>query len=523
MGTHGGHTGKMATLRMTSPWKDPRTGVFYLKKRIPKLLRAVSGHRGETIKISTGTADRQECLRRWPGVLHRYADLEAEWRRKLNVVILTSDTGAEVAAKWAAWVATQGGLTTDGRGSDLFEPLDLPEERTPERVAAMWDVIEGHADEAARVAGVEISPETRPLLVQRMTRVVQAAYLDADLRNVGVSGPPVVHPLDAVRRELPPVAEAPGPKTDTPVVSFADLLGGWKRVAVVKPRTVTETGYVLDLLAEHLEHHDAARVSRDDLAAWRDAAKADGLTNNTWNNRLSLVRQVFAWGVTEAKLKVNPAETSLRLRKNRTATRLPYSDGEVVAILTAARLETRASLRWAPWIMAFSGMRVAEVLQLAAADVREERDVPFLAIHEDDPDKSVKTGERRNVPIHPALVAEGFLDYARSVPQDGPLFPDKGLDVHGNRGGRGWNVTGKWVREVVKITDPQKAPNHSFRHRLEDELRAVEVPEDVRDAILGHARKTTGRLYGVRGEGLRRLHRALSEVPVPDGLHVPVA
>ena len=29
------------------------------------------------------------------------------------------------------------------------------------------------------------------------------------------------------------------------------------------------------------------------------------------------------------------------------------------------------------------------------------------------------------------------------------------------------------------------------------------MPEDVRDGLLGHARKTTGRLYGQRGEVLQ--------------------
>jgi integrase len=472
------------------------------------------------VKISTGTKDRRQCERVWPDILRQWAELEADWQRKLNVVALTPKTAAEIAAKWAAWVAASAILTTDGRASDLFEPLDLPEERTPERVAVMWDVVERHADEAAKVAGVEVSPETRPLLLQAMARVVQGAYLDADLRHTGVSGPPVVHPLDAVRRELPSVPNAPQPKRTAVAVSFDDLLNGWKKTAVVKGRTITETKYALDLLGKHLGHRDAARVTLEEVAAWRDASIDDGLTNNTWNNRLSMVRQVFAWGVAQGRLKVNPADTSLRLKKSRAATRLPYADGEVVTILTAARREGRASLRWAPWVMAFTGMRIAEVLQLSAADVREDGGIPFLAIHEDDPDHSVKSGERRNVPIHPALVAEGFIDYARSVPQDGPLFPDKGLDQHGHRGGRGWNVTGKWIREVVGITDKKKAPNHAFRHRLEDELRAAEVAQDARDAIIGHTQKTTGRLYGQRGESLRRLHECLSRIPVPEGLRL---
>ena len=49
-------------------------------------------------------------------------------------------------------------------------------------------------------------------------------------------------------------------------------------------------------------------------------------------------------------------------------------------------------------------------------------------------------------------------------------------------------------------------------------MRAAEVPEDIQDAIVGHARKTTGAVYGVRSEALRRLGKYLEKVPVPPGL-----
>jgi hypothetical protein len=53
---------------------------------------------------------------------------------------------------------------------------------------------------------------------------------------------------------------------------------------------------------------------------------------------------------------------------------------------------------------------------------------------------------------------------------------------------------------------------------VEDELRAAGVEESIRDAITGHARKTTGRQYGVRGESLARLAEAVGRIPVPPGL-----
>lgn len=240
--------------------------------------------------------------------------------------------------------------------------------------------------------------------------------------------------------------------------------------------------------------------------------------NNTWNNRLSLMRQVFAFAVSNLRLSENPADNSLRLPKSKAAARLPYTNDEAARILLAARKEATPTKRWAHWIMAFTGMRVGEVLQLTRGDVRQEGDVWVLAVNEDAAGKSVKTGQRRNVPVHPALIAEGLIAYVQRLPNDGPLFPDKALDRHGNRGGRGWNVVGKWLRVVVGIDDGQKPPNHAWRHRIEDEMRAAEVPKDARDAITGRVSEGTGGKYGIRGEALARLHRELSKVPVPPGL-----
>jgi hypothetical protein len=78
----------MATLRMTTPTKDPRTGMWILRKRVPTRYLAVAGRPGGIVKISTETKDNREALRRWPGVLRRYAEMEAEWERRLSVVIL---------------------------------------------------------------------------------------------------------------------------------------------------------------------------------------------------------------------------------------------------------------------------------------------------------------------------------------------------------------------------------------------------------------------------------------------------
>ena len=86
--------------------------------------------------------------------------------------------------------------------------------------------------------------------------------------------------------------------------------------------------------------------------------------------------------------------------------------------------------------MTFSGARAGEVLQLTRDDILSDAGVWYFDVHEESEGRSVKNGERRHVPIHPALIAEGFLDYVQGVGAVEPLFPDKSPHRHRNRARR---------------------------------------------------------------------------------------
>lgn len=491
----------MVALAVASPWKDPKTGIYKLRRRVPKRYFSVAGDR--LIKFSLQTKDPAEARRKWPLALEWWSRQEAEWENALSVVELDEDAVRRIVDQWHDWAGYSGQAIQDDFSPGLLkvgDPITGNFSRPPE------PLIQRHVEQALRLAGLSVTDASR--------RALEAAIAKGILGEafaISQHQPAAVAVAKQAGRGTLPF------RLPEEVLTLDQLFEDWKAVAAVKPRTAAEIGYTIQGLAAFLGHKDARKIKREDLLAWRAAIKADGLSNNTWNHRLSHIRRVFSVAVDAARVAENPADSQLGLKKAKPASWLPYSDEEAVKILAASRLERRTSLRWAHWVMAFSGMRVAEVLQLTAGDIRRDRDtgIMFIAINEDMAGKSVKTSQSRNVPIHPALIDEGFLKLTENLDADEPLFPDKKADIHGNRGGRSWQVTGRWVRETVGITDPRKAPDHSWRHRMEDELRAVEAPEDVRDALLGHARRTMGRTYGVRGEALRRLHAALSKVPNP--------
>ncbi|MGG5823955.1 DUF6538 domain-containing protein [Falsiroseomonas sp. HW251] len=504
----------MPVIAMSRPWLRPDDGKFYLRKKTPVRYREVAG-RAE-FRIPLNTRDPKEAKARISQALATWADMEAQWDRELRKEALSERRANEIAALWAAWVA--GGAVLDRAGVDVPEPGE-PWHAFSARVRA-------HAEDALHLAETTATEETLPLLHQAIAPLVMAAYTDARASDRAQQDgiPAAVSLLPTVRAAFPAIPVPVKPtRTETVVVTFDAIWERWSKVTATAPRTVHETKGILKQLEAFLGHDDASRVTKSDLLRWRDALKADGKSNNTWNNRLSLIGQVFKRAVADDVLPADPT-VGLRLGKGKQNSWKPYSDEDTVAILQAARKETSPALRWAHWVMALSGMRVGEVLQLTGDDIAQDpkSGVWFMAVkHDPENGKAAKNSLPRHVPMHPSLVDEGFLTYAQGIKEkhsDARLFPDKKPDKYGRLGGRAWNLVGSWVREKVGIRDKDKAPNHSWRHRMEDELRAAEVDESVRDAIIGHARKTVGAKYGVRGEALARLHRELSKVKLPKGL-----
>lgn len=121
-------------------------------------------------------------------------------------------------------------------------------------------------------------------------------------------------------------------------------------------------------------------------------------------------------------------------------------------------------------------------------DVQQESEGPwFIHIHGQGDGRTLKTVQsERMVPLHPALIDEGFLRHVHDLPTGSPLFPDLKPDTFGTLKGTATRKHGHWVRHTVGITDKTKDPAHAWRHRFEDQARRAGVPQNVTDGLLGH-------------------------------------
>ena len=146
-------------------------------------------------------------------------------------------------------------------------------------------------------------------------------------------------------------------------------------------------------------------------------------------------------------------------------------------------------------LLATTGMRRGEAFEIDRE--QRENDIRFCVI-------GTKTPQSlRRVPFPADL-----LPY---LPEKitGQLIPGR-MDTAGKR-------LREWLTDIG-ITDPDKAPMHSFRHRAAQRMRAAGVPEDVREAVGGWAngkKKKTSRKYGNKhgaGYPLAVLKKAIDKI-----------
>lgn len=160
----------------------------------------------------------------------------------------------------------------------------------------------------------------------------------------------------------------------------------------------------------------------------------------------------------------------------------------------------------------------------------------LIRIQDDGESTRVKTeSSRRQVPLHPEVLAAGFPQYValRKARGDEWLFPALLPDKFGKRSGNWLKWWGRYLRSVkgCNIQD-RRVVFHSFRHTFKTLCRAPSqegggsggtlISEEVHDALTGHVGTTTSRHYGV--VPLPTLTGAIRRLKFPVSIpHVPAS
>lgn len=211
-----------------------------------------------------------------------------------------------------------------------------------------------------------------------------------------------------------------------------------------------------------------ATITLADGKAWRDhMLSKTKLSRKSVHDKITIIRSLMNEANRQAEKQMFPngdpwaALDMPNVIKGDSADRT-YSLKDARHFLEFARTAERTSFRWIPWIIAHTGARVNEITPLERQDIIEIEGHWFIHIRVGE-GRDTKTHKGRKVPVHRALVNEGFIDWVKTRPE-GRLFPGGKNEDQRLR---------EWIHErVFPNRDDLPPPNHGFRHLFEDALFA---------------------------------------------------
>ncbi len=348
-------------------------------------------------------------------------------------------------------------------------------------------------------AGVPVDRKSETF--KRLARGLLRANIEflriAKARRVGDYATEPVDPL------FRPQAHQPAPIPVTPVdpalssqplskimeayITARERDGKW--VPVTKRNSVNK----LKLFVETMGDKPVDTVTRDDIRDWREMLEDTlQLSNNSIRHHFKVVAAMFNWAKEERKATIDnptkglmpPADDPKRDAFTAEELKTLFSSPMYTGHSSAHRRDVPGAVvvkdfkYWFPLIGLHTGMRVEEIAKLRTEDVRQEDGVWCFDIKK----AKTKAGERL-VPIHPRLIALGFLDHVKSV-RDERLWPELTPNSEGAYSHR-FVVWFPEYRRLIGI-DREGLVFHSFRHSFVSRLEEAGVDNVKIARIVGH-------------------------------------
>jgi integrase len=474
-----------------------RASVYYFRRAVPDDLRPVIGK--IEIMRSLRTKDREQAKRLIPAEITK-SDALFDAARIANAPASIPQPDSDGGrARWEndRWQDTMRNADAERRDWEADELADYEQRLATDPMGKR--LLTDHAEELA---------------IARLARVDQNRH--------------------APETQIQAVECSPGKG----VYLDTDILDLW--AAERNPAEKTKSGYkrVAEWLHDRIGRKSVEQFTRKDMLAFKDRLIADGQTPQNINVKLGNLRTLLQWAADNDYAADNPAKgIILKAEPNK---RMPYGLADLRSLFASPIYSEGArptqgrgeAAYWLPVLALYTGARMEELGQLRISDVQhiEYPDADgetqscwgLEIIANTDADglaTQIKNKEsERFVPLHAELIRLGFLEYVKSVPANGRLFPELRAGAFGRMSAKWGEWYGRYLDSDTKITD-KRITFHSFRHTFKDYCRAIEIPEQLQNRLMGHKSPGIAATYG-KGFGCHNLVQAMLRYKVP-GLTIP--
>lgn len=263
------------------------------------------------------------------------------------------------------------------------------------------------------------------------------------------------------------------------------------------------------LLTDVIGDKPIDRLTRDDALRFVDhwtARVVDGeVQADTANRNLTHITGMLSVVARRHRLPLDRVFAGLRLEGEGSRPRPPFSAWWIVnkllapGALDAMNAEERAALL----VMINTGARPSEIINLRAAHIHLESNIPHIQVRPDD--RVLKTEfSWRDIPL-----VGISLEALRQFPDGFPRYRDKGDAFSA--------AVSKYLADHG-LRETERHTAYSLRHGFKDRLRETEATDELKDELMGHDTKKPK--YG-DGHGLHLKLRIIEKIALAPGMVVP--
>lgn len=479
---------------MPDPFKHPKTGVYWYRQRTPRdVVSTAKGQKclveidersyaltvGEALKVSLRTKDPREATRRAKDVQHQFDNI---WDAYRDAPIGLNHKQVHGLAGVVYRTFTSA-LEDEPGSPELWQHvIQMNEEAlagravvNPLAILKQVDSLEqrfgGFVDIVLRREKLRVLPESRRRLLRAVAQALDEAAQLSERRAQGD------YREDENAKRFPeyaPPAENVAPTPLGPSLTFDAIIdvqvkhraaGIGAKHGPLRENTITKYRRVCREFSKYRSSDFADTVTSDELEAWKVLQLTQGrVTARTVSDQIATIKTVIGWGVARFKKDKRLQSVGDELKSvelpgfaKKPSDVIAIRPEEAATILAKARLSSDDRIRWLPWLSAYTGARIGELISLEASDFIETGGYSFFKISTTGGRKVKNEASVRYVPVHPALAREGFLIFVRS--RTGRLFSSGAT-----------HAVGRWFRseDGAGITREGVSPNHGWRHLFED-------------------------------------------------------
>lgn len=266
--------------------------------------------------------------------------------------------------------------------------------------------------------------------------------------------------------------------------------------------------FVSDLPVEALD--------RDKVKAYVATRLSTDVTRATIEKEVKILRAIINKGIIELGLQMtNPFERlTIPDGSGRDSTKREKFSVNEHRLAVSKAIVANDELRTIVLVIALTGCRIGEAVGLRVQDCYLEIETPHVSFEEYGLRRVKTANSERKVPLLPQLKEAIERQLERIGSQQLALFPkynNLSLEPAADSASAALN---KWIRSSVGGSKTC----HSFRHSVQDLLREAEVPEDVREELLGWGRQKHADSYGDgRSLALKLKYMERAFLPIVEG------